>query len=253
MKLFFYPVCIFASLQIMAQTAPEVKGMIYKHDFEAEAPDHGKAIRVLNNTPGRIETVASSQQAAAAVPEGANSALIFAGGSGNEHSWQPAADIELPNLKHGYLYIGFMIKNASLDASVFGIQISRNVPDSYRLWQQFHLNPGHITVTGTGRGLGKEELSAGVDAQWVKIEWIIPTPGNTEGVPRLLVNGKDQGEIDAAPLTENLEEINLLRLWMAHRRGEDTLFFVDNLVVASAANLKELAEIARGTGRPTMP
>jgi len=228
--------------------------VIYQHDFESAIPKAGERIQILNTTDAKMVPVASSKETAAAKPEGANSALIIQGGAGEPHQWQPAGDIALPNLKDGYLYIGFMLKNASFDASLFGIQIADNDKKGrYALWQRMRMYPTHISLTGTGRGLGKEELSSGKDAKWMKIEWIMPTPGNTTGVPRLIMNGNDQGAIILEPIQKDVAHINSLRLWLPGRKGEDTKFLVDDLLVASASTLEELAALVKKSQKPTLP
>jgi len=253
MKYLFLPLGLLFTCRLMAQPSPGEARIIYRDSFEAATPDEGAPIRVLNSTSGRIEPVSSRLEPAAATAAGANTALVLEGGVRNVHPWQPSADIALPDLKNGFLYIGFQLKNASLDASVLGIQISHNQPDVYQLWQQMRLNPGHINLSGTGRGLGKEELSSGAGAKWIRVEWIVPTPGNTRGVPRLLINGKDQGAIELEPMTENIPQINLLRFWMADRRGEDTKFLIDQLVVAAAPTLEELAKLVKAESSPRLP
>ncbi len=251
-----YPLLFISTLcscLLHAQSTASSKGIIYRNDFEEKTPDHGAPIRVLNNTPGSIRAVESKTDPTVASSAGANSALVLAGGKGNDHPWQPAGDIALPDLKEGYLYMGFKLKNTSTDDSLFGIQISNNTPESYQLWQQIFIHADYITLTGTGRGLGKEDVSAGADAKWMKIEWIIPSPGNRTGRPRLYVNGNDQGMISLEPLSETASQINLMRIWMPYQRGEASRFLVDDLTVAAAPSLEELAKIVKAKKGERLP
>ncbi len=226
----------------------------YQHDFESAVPKTGERIKTMSVTDAKIVPVSSTKETAAAKPEGKNSALMIQGGVEEPHQWQPAGDITLPDLKENYLYIGFMLKNASFDASLFGIQVSNNQPaeGKYGVYQRMRMYPTHISLSGTGRGLGKEQLSSGNDAKWMNVEWIIPTPG-AAGTPRLLMNGVDQGELRLEPVTEDVPSLNLIRIWLPGRKGEDTKFLIDDVLIASAPTLEKLGALVRKGPRSALP
>ncbi len=227
--------------------------VIFQSDFEEDTPQTGKAIKKMSSNDAKIDVVNSVRESAARSEVGANRALVIQGGEEEKHAWQPAGDITLPDLKEGYIYVGFMLKNASFDASLFGIQVSHNQPGyRYSVYQSMRLYPTHISLSGTGRGLGKEQLSSGKDAKWMKVEWIFPTPG-AEGNPRLILDGVDQGEIALKPGSDEIDSINLIRVWLPDRRGEDTKFLIDDVIVASAPSLKELSALVKQNPKPAMP
>jgi hypothetical protein len=221
--------------------------VVFQWDFESDTPSVGQPVQLMTANDAKIEV------ASAPKPEGANKALMVAGGTDEPHSWQPAGDISIPNGKTGFLYVGFNVKNASFEPALFGIQIAlKEDPYTYNMYQRLRLYPDRLQISGSGRGLARNHVTAGSDANWMRVEWVIPLPGTENATPTISVNSDDQGDFRYEPMTET-DAINNLRFWLPSLRGEDTKFFVDDVLIATAPTREALAEQVKQATKQKLP
>jgi hypothetical protein len=220
----------------------------FQDDFEKITPAVGQPVHRMTANDAKIEVVSAPK------PEGANKALVIQGGTDEKHDWQPAGDIAIQNGKNGFLYVGFTVKNSSFEPALFGIQLAfKEQPYTYNMWQRLRLYPDRLQISGSGRGLARDKVSAGADAEWMRVEWIVPLPGTKDATPTVSVNGQDQGDFRHEPLTEDLEAINNLRFWLPSLRGEDTQFFVDDVLVITAPTREALEAEVEKANKPELP
>jgi hypothetical protein len=196
--------------------------LVFRADFET-APEGAKpSINYLAHETFRAQAVTLQG------PTSEQSAALLAGADAATHAWKPALEFRFAPQSGGRLKISFDFYQASYDAGSLNLQVL-DLRDGFKSHQTLTLTNDFIQGPGSSDRLFKESMTAGAEARWHRVEWILPLPGGPDADMALRFDGATEGKLRHRHNPEGA--VNALRFFLQLNRNADIVYLIDNLTV----------------------
>jgi hypothetical protein len=168
-----------------------------------------------------------------------NPAAFLGGAEGKTHEWKPSLGWRFPPQSEGYLKITMDLYQASYEKGSLDFQVV-DQQTGFDVHYTLLVQNDFIRVPFTPSRWFEDTITAGSEARWHRLTWLLPLPGRVGDLMELTLD--DENKITPARQHRETGAITGLRLYIFQNRNPEIAFYIDNLLIerfeAHPASLK---------------
>jgi hypothetical protein len=157
-----------------------------------------------------------------------NAAAFLGGATGDPHDWKPSLGWRFPPQSDGYLRITLDLFQASYEKGSLDFQLV-DQRTGFDVHYTLLVQNDFIRVPFTPSRWFEETITAGSEARWHRLSWLLPLPGTITGPMELTLD--DEKQVWSTRKHRTNGAITGLRLYIFQNRNPEIAYTIDNLLI----------------------